>query len=262
VPSNAVPPNAVPPLPPGTSEPSSDPRQRLLVVEDEEHLAMGLKLNLELEGYDVSVAGTAREAGEALLDPRAVDAIVLDVMLPDLDGFELCKRLRESGNYVPVVMLTARNSAEDRVRGLEVGADDYLVKPFDLIELLARVRSMLRRRAWERERRKDTTGRPPSPASVVLGDARIDFESHEVERAGEPIKLTRLELDLLRYFVEHPGKVLSREHLLEEVWKLHGYSTARTVDNFVFRLRRHFEEDPQAPKHFLSIRGAGYKFVP
>lgn len=236
-------------------------RQRLLVVEDEDHLATGLKLNLELEGYDVTVAGTAREAGEALVDGRAVDAIVLDVMLPDLDGFELCKRLRESGNYVPVVMLTARNAAEDRVRGLEVGADDYLVKPFELGELLARVRSMLRRRAWERARQHGATARPSS-TSVVLGDARIDFESHEVERAGEPIKLTRLELDLLRYFLEHPGKVLSREHLLEEVWKLHGYSTARTVDNFVFRLRRHFEKDPTDPRYFVSVRGAGYKFVP
>jgi DNA-binding response OmpR family regulator len=233
--------------------------QRLLVVEDEEHLATGLKLNLELEGYDVEVASTAREAGEALLDPRAYDAIVLDVMLPDLDGFELCRRLRESGNYLPVVMLTARSAAEDRVRGLEVGADDYLVKPFDLNELLARLRSMLRRRAWEAERRR--TG-APSTSAIVLGAAKVDFDSHEVVRNGEPIKLTRLELDLLRYFVEHPGKVLSREHLLEEVWKLHGYSTARTVDNFVFRLRRHFERDPTAPEHFLSVRGAGYKFVP
>jgi two-component system OmpR family response regulator len=239
---------------------SPEIRQRLLVVEDEEHLAMGLKLNLELEGYDVTVAGTAREAGEVLLDARSIDAIVLDVMLPDLDGFELCKRLRESGNYVPVVMLTARNAAEDRVRGLEVGADDYLVKPFELGELLARVRSMLRRRAWERERQRE--GTKPSATAVVLGEARIDFESHEVVRAGEPIKLTRLELDLLRYFIEHPQKVLSREHLLEEVWKLHGYSTARTVDNFVFRLRRHFENDPTEPRYFVSVRGAGYKFVP
>jgi DNA-binding response OmpR family regulator len=241
------------------TESTSADRQRLLVVEDEEHLAPGLKLNLELEGYEVEVASTAREAGEALLDPRAYDAIVLDVMLPDLDGFELCRRLRESGNYLPVVMLTARSAAEDRVRGLEVGADDYLVKPFDLNELLARLRSMLRRRAWEADRRRKGT---PSTTAITLGPARVDFESHEVVRDGAPIKLTRLELDLLRYFVEHPGKVLSREHLLEEVWKLHGYSTARTVDNFVFRLRRHFEEDPQSPRHFLSVRGAGYKFVP
>ncbi len=238
-------------------EPPKD-AQRLLVVEDEEHLAAGLKLNLELDGYAVEVAPTAREALDALRDDRAFDAIVLDVMLPDLDGFELCRRLREAGNYVPVVMLTARSAAEDRVRGLEVGADDYLVKPFDVNELLARLRSMLRRRAWEAERRRVGASSP----ALLLGEARVDFESHEVSRAGEAIKLTRLELDLLRYFTERPGKVLSREHLLEEVWKLHGYSTARTVDNFVSRLRRHFEPDPQRPRHFLSIRGAGYKFVP
>ena len=230
---------------------------RLLVVEDEEHLAAGLKLNLELEGYRVDVATNAREAGEHLLRPAAYDAIVLDVMLPDVDGFALCKKLRRSGNYTPVIMLTARSAAEDRVRGLESGADDYLVKPFELDELLARVRSMMRRRRWERNDEA-----PPRAAAARFGRARVDFESHEVEVAGEFRKLTRLELDLLRYFVEHPGRVLSREELLEQVWKLRNYSSARTVDNFISRLRRHFERDPTRPEHFLSVRGAGYKFVP
>jgi DNA-binding response OmpR family regulator len=229
---------------------------RILVVEDEDHLATGLKLNLELEGYAVELAGTAREAREHLLDPGGFDAIVLDVMLPDVDGFALCAKLRESGNYTPVIMLTARAAAEDRVRGLEAGADDYLVKPFDLNEFLARVRSVLRRRRWDRkdERRAHSV--------VSIGDARIDFDSHEVFVRGEPVKLTRLEFDLLRYFVEHPGKVISRDTLLEEVWKLRNYSTARTVDNFISRLRRHFERDPSDPRHFVSVRGAGYKFVP
>lgn len=230
---------------------------RLLLVEDEEHLAAGLRLNLELDGFEAVVAASGREAAEALLSSRAFDAIVLDVMLPDIDGFTLCERLRASGNYTPVLMLTARNDPEDRVRGLEAGADDYLSKPFELPELLARVRSLLRRRRWDRREEK------AAPGSVVtIGQARIDFESHEVTVRGEPLKLTRLELDLLRYFVEHPGKVVSRQHLLEEVWKLHNYSTARTVDNFVSRLRRHFEPDPQNPTHILSVRGAGYKFVP
>jgi DNA-binding response OmpR family regulator len=233
---------------------------RLLVVDDEEHLAMGLKLNLELEGYEVVVATDGREAERALAEPPGFGAIVLDVMLPDFDGFELCARLRDAGNYTPVVMLTARNTAEDRVRGLEVGADDYLVKPFELDELLARVRSMLRRQRWDRG------GGAPKPDAgghriVRVGESTIDFDSHEVNARGKPVKLTRLELDLVRYFVEHPGVVVSRNTLLEEVWKLRNYSTARTVDNFVSRLRRHFEADVQNPVHFLSVRGAGYKYV-
>lgn len=234
----------------------SEESQRLLVVEDEEHLAAGLKLNLELEGYVVVLAASAREAGEKLLQPEGFDAIVLDVQLPDVDGFTLCKKIRKSGNYTPVIMLTARASAEDRVRGLESGADDYLVKPFELDELLARVRSMLRRRQWER------TSEANGFARTQFGRATIDFDTHEVEVEGESLKLTRLELDLLRYFVQNPGRVLSREELLEQVWKLRNYSTARTVDNFISRLRRHFEADPQKPAHFLSVRGAGYKFVP
>lgn len=231
---------------------------RLLVVEDEEHLAAGLKLNLELEGYEVDVAGTAREAGERLLRPDGYDAIVLDVQLPDISGFELCRKIRRSGNYTPVIMLTARNRAEDRVNGLESGADDYLAKPFELDELLARVRSMLRRRQWERtgESLFTSTGR------FTFGRVNVDFESHEVSVDGEPLKLTRLELDLLRYFVENPGRVLGRDELIEQVWKLRNYSSARTVDNFISRLRRHFEDDPSKPEHFLSVRGTGYKFVP
>lgn len=230
---------------------------RLLVVEDEEHLAAGLKLNLELEGYSVDLAGSAREAGEHLLKRDAYDAIVLDVQLPDVDGFELCRKIRRAGNYTPVIMLTARAAAEDRVHGLEVGADDYLVKPFELDELLARVRSLLRRRQWERH--EEMT---PRSNRVTFGRAVIDFDSHEVAVDGEALKMTRLELDMVRYFVENPGRVISREELLEQVWKLRNYSTARTVDNFISRLRRHFEVDPARPRHFLSVRGAGYKFVP
>ncbi len=236
--------------------------QRLLVVEDEEHLAAGLKLNLELEGYDVDVATSARAASERLVvsaQSAGYDAIVLDVMLPDLDGFELCRRLREAGNFVPVVMLTARSSAEDRVRGLEAGADDYMVKPFSLEELLARVRSMLRSREWEGGRRST-----PSLGTRLFsfGRARVDFETHDVVVDGEPIKLTQLELDLLKYFSENPLRVLSREELMEKVWKLRNYAYTRTVDNFIARLRKHFEEDATDPRHFLSVRGAGYKFVP
>jgi DNA-binding response OmpR family regulator len=231
--------------------------QRILVVEDERHLAAGLKLNLELEGYAVDIAGTGREAGERLLSSAGYDAIVLDVMLPDLDGFQLCRRLRDAGNYLPIIMLTARSAAEDRVRGLEAGADDYMVKPFELDELLARVRSVLRRRRWERG-----ADHPPRDAELAFGRAQVNFDTHEVRVDGELLRLTQLELDLLRHFARNPGRVVSRDELLEEVWKLRNYSATRTVDNFISRLRRHFEENPSEPRHFVSVRGAGYKFVP
>ena len=230
--------------------------QRLLIVEDEDHLAAGLKLNLELEGYSVDVAGNAKEAGQRLLDPSGYDAIVLDVMLPDVNGFELCKKFREAGNFIPVIMLTARSSPDDRVRGLEAGADDYMVKPFELDELLARVRSVLRRQQWEQ-----TSGNQTKATTLAFGDAEINFDTHEVRVGGDPVQLTQLELDLLRYFAENAGRVLSRTELLERVWKLRNYGNTRTVDNFISRLRRRFESDPSSPIHFLSVRGAGYKFV-
>ncbi len=231
-----------------------EPPHRILVVEDEEHLAAGLKLNLELSGYAVDLASTAREAGEKLLQPDRYSVIVLDVMLPDKNGYELCRKIRDSGNYTPVIMLTARSSADDRVEGLESGADDYVVKPFDLDELLARVGSMLRRQAWAQ-------GNGAAPVTAAFGRAQVSFDAHEVTVDGRKVELTRLELDLLRYFVAHPGRVISRAELLEKVWKLRSHSS-RTIDNFISRLRRHFEDDPADPRHFLSIRGAGYKFMP
>jgi two-component system OmpR family response regulator len=230
---------------------------RLLIVEDERHLAAGLKLNFEFEGFEVDTAGTSREAAALLARAEPYAAIVLDVSLPDTDGFTFCRRLRRAGNYTPVIMLTARNLAEDRVEGLESGADDYLTKPFELDELIARVRSLLRRRAWEAARTAPTTA-----TLMRFGAASIDFERHEVQVGEQSLRLTHLELDLLAYFAEHPGRVISREELLEQVWKLRNYPNTRTVDNFVLRLRRHFEPDPANPIYFLSIRGAGYKFVP
>jgi DNA-binding response OmpR family regulator len=165
--------------------------------------------------------------------------------------------LRESGIYTPVLMLTALDSTDDRVRGLEAGADDYLAKPFALIELLARVRSLLRRRDWSGPRA------PTAPGDEVrFGDVHVDFMSHEATKAGVELKLTRLEIELLRYFVNNPGRVITREDLQRHVWQLDNYPRTRMVDNFIMRLRRHFEDDPAEPKHFLSVRGAGYKFVP
>ena len=237
---------------------AKNPR-RLLVVEDEGHLAAGLKLNFTLEGFAVDVAATAREAGQYLVRPHAYAAIVLDIMLPDLDGFQLCEQLREAGNFTPVIMLTARGAPEDRVRGLEAGADDYLVKPFDLSELLARIRSLLRRRTWETA---GSAGTDPATTHLAFGRARVDFASHRVLVDDRPVKLTRLELDLLRYFASHPDRVLGRDELLEKVWQLRDYGNTRTVDNFVLRLRKHFEPDPSVPVHFLSVRGSGYRFCP
>jgi len=231
-------------------------KPRLLVVEDEEHLAKGLKLNFELEGFDVTVAPTARDAGLALMN-GTFGTILLDVQLPDINGFEFCQRLRESGNYTPVIMLTVKASAEDRVRGLEVGADDYVPKPFDFAELLARVRSQLRRTTWQQS---VTSGKPSS--KLVLGKAHIDFETHKVTVDGEEVALTKLELDLLHYFMTNAGRVLSRKELLEQVWKLRNYPNTRTVDNFIVRLRRHFEPNPSSPRYFVSVRGAGYRFDP
>ncbi|RMG93596.1 MAG: DNA-binding response regulator [Deltaproteobacteria bacterium] len=236
----------------------ADAKPKVLVVEDEPHLSSALKLNLELEGYDVRTAATGREAAAAFLEGVHFDVVVLDVMLPDVDGFELCRKMRDAGHRAPVLMLTARGATKDRVAGLEAGADDYLTKPFELAELLARIRSLLRRRKWLEDDEPTATD-----GSVArFGQAVVDFDRHEATVRGEPVHLTKLELDLLRYFVSHPHRVLSRDELLENVWKIRHASSPRMVDNFVMRLRRHFEDDPTRPRFFVSVRGAGYKFVP
>lgn len=229
---------------------------RLLIVEDEDHLAAGLKLNFELDGYEVDVVGSAREAGSFLLAKDRYQAIILDVMLPDASGIELCRKLRDAGNFVPVLMLTALNNTEDRVKGLEAGADDYLPKPFELDELLARVRSMLRRQTWQRPESDNGTH-----DTLRLGKATIDFSAHEVRGLQTEVRLTQLEFDLLRYFAKNPGRTLSRQELQSEVWQLDNYPNTRMVDNFIVRLRRHFEPEPRDPRYFISVRGFGYKFV-
>ena len=230
---------------------------RLLVVEDDRNLATGLKLNFELEGYTVDLVQTVRDAGAHLLESGKYAAIILDVMLPDNDegGFVLCRKLRDAGDFTPVLMLTAHGRTADRVRGLEAGADDYLVKPFELDELLARVRSMLRRRNWEQQVDEPTE-------RLRIGACEIDFATRVTQREGEEIKLTALEYDLLRYFADNPERVLSRQELQEKVWKLDNYPNSRMVDNFILRLRKHLEPDPKSPRYFVAVRGAGYKFVP
>lgn len=230
---------------------------RILLVEDEPHIAMGLKLNLELDGYQVTVAQTAREAGFHLLDPDGFGLIILDVMLPDIDGLTFCQRLRDAGNTTPVLMLTANDRPEDRVAGLEAGADDYLGKPFDLDELRARVASLLRRQRWAL--------RVPAieqQSALHFGKVIVDFDAYAITVDGRPAKLTQLEFDLLRYFCQHAGRVVSRQELLEHVWRLSNHPNTRVVDNFIVRLRRQIEPDPRKPAHLLSVRGAGYKFMP
>ena len=228
---------------------------RLLVVEDEAHLATGIKFNLEIEGYEVEVIGDGAEALARLLRPPAFDLVILDVMLPGLDGFEIVERLRESGNYVATLMLTAKSLPEDVVQGLEAGADDYLPKPFDLTVLLARVKGLLRRRDWAR-------GPGDGPERAAIGDAEVDFPGFEVRRGGQVQKLTLLEAMLLKLLVQKAGRVVTKAEILEKVWNLSPDTQTRAVDNFVMRLRRYLEQDPREPKHLLTVRGAGYRLEP
>jgi two-component system alkaline phosphatase synthesis response regulator PhoP len=231
----------------------------ILVVEDEEHLAFGIKYNLESEGYAVSTAGDGQAALE-LLEAGAppVDLVVLDLMLPGMSGYAVCEAIRARGSDVPVVMLTARTLVEDRIRGFDAGTDVYLQKPFDLDELMSIVRNLLVRRG-----RGDRTATEAAPKANVykFGSAEVNFSSWEVSSRGQPVRLTNLEMKLLRYLVDHEGSVVSREELLKNVWGLTRAPATRTIDTFILNLRKYFEADPSKPVHFLSVRGTGYRFV-
>jgi len=231
---------------------------RVLIVEDEEHLAAGLRFNLEAEGYDAVVAGSGEAAIETLLSANGFDLVVLDVMLPGIDGFEVVKRLRAAGNYMPVLMLTARGQAKDVLRGLSAGADDYLPKPFDLEILVARIQGLLRRKEWARK--QESEGQAEA-AEYVFGDNRLDFERQLIGRNGAEQPLTLMEVNLLRHFIRNEGNNVSRKALLEEVWGVREDTDTRAIDNFVVRLRRYIEDDPAKPKHLLTVRGVGYRFV-
>lgn len=232
---------------------------RLLVVEDEPHLAMGLRFNLEADGHEVEVMPDGEQALARLDDAGAphVDAVILDVMLPGRDGFEVTRTLRASGNFVPILMLTARGRSEDVLAGLDAGVDDYLPKPFDLAILLARVRSLLRRTTWQ------VSPRPATPAAQVFTFAgnTLDLESLELRVGTLPYHLTAMEADLLHYLLKNAGKVVSRKAILEDVWNLHEETDTRAIDNFIVRLRRFLNEDPASPRHVLTVRGIGYKFI-
>ena len=224
----------------------------ILVVDDDNRIRELIKEYLSENNYIVSTAENALEANEKLSHFQ-FDLLVLDVMMPGKTGFDLTKEIKKYSD-LPIILLTAKGEVENRIKGLEIGADDYLPKPFELQELLARVRSQLRRQDWSNRTQERT-----NPA-LTFGDAEVNFETHEATFDGHPVSLTRLEIDLLRYFADHPGRVLSREELLREVWGLSGEVRSRTVDNFVLRLRKLFEHDPANPRHILSVRGAGYVF--
>jgi two-component system alkaline phosphatase synthesis response regulator PhoP len=228
--------------------------ERLLVVEDEAHLAEVIADNLVLEGYAVEVVGDGKQALErARAEPPAL--IVLDVMLPGLDGFAVCERLRAAGSEVPVLFLTARNENDDRVRGLELGGDDYLGKPFDLRELILRVRAILKRAQWLRE---------PSRAGerLVLGEAAVDFKAFTARVGGRETRLSTKETLILKVLAERAGEVVSRAEILDRVWGYDAFPTTRTIDNFIVRLRRILEPDPGAPRYLHTIRGTGYRLTP
>src|SRR5436190_24055381 len=238
---------------------------RVLIVEDEQHLADGLRFNLEAEGYQVQVA----ETGEAALDlvitePSLVDVVVLDVMLPGKDGFTVMSEMRRAGQFVPTLMLTARGHPEDVLRGFAAGADDYLTKPFDLAILIARIRGLLRRREWLTAslNTTNTTPAPPPPQDLfTFGDKSVDFDVLELRVRDQTFPLTLMEGNVLRYLIQHEGKPVSRKKMLEEVWNLHEDTDTRAIDNFIVRLRRYIEDDPVKPRHVLTVRGVGYRFV-
>jgi DNA-binding response OmpR family regulator len=233
---------------------------RIVLVEDEEHLAAGIRFNLELDGYEVETIGDGLRAVERLApgedEPAVppVDLVLLDVMLPGLDGFQIVERMRSAGNYAPVLMLTAKGLPEDVVHGLEAGADDYLPKPFDLPVLLARVRGLIRRRDWAR-------GSSDGPDAARVGDVQVDFTRFELQRAGNTVRLTLLEAMLLKLLVQKRGQVVSKAEILEKVWNLSPDTETRAVDNFVMRLRRYIEEDAAGPKLLQTVRGVGYRLT-
>ena len=234
---------------------------RILVVEDEPHIADGMRFNLEAEGHEVTVTGDGEQALALLVDDqKPMDVVILDVMLPGKDGFETAAELRAAGQYVPILMLTARGRADDVLRGFEAGADDYLPKPFELAILLARVNGLLRRRRWNE---RDTPPAEDAASDCYTFAGRVlDFAAMEVRAQGRSFRLTQMESELLRYLVQHPGQAVSRGAILENVWDLHGSTDTRAIDNFVVRLRRYIEDKPSSPRFLLTVRGVGYRFVP
>ena len=238
----------------------------ILIVEDEPHIADGLRFNLEAEGHQAEIALDGESALSIILgERRHVDVIILDVMLPGKDGFTVASELRAAGHYVPILMLTARGSAEDVLRGFGAGADDYLPKPFELNILLARVNGLLRRRRWDEQDPAARDAAAPNAAATdmyAFAGRTLDFAAMQVRAADKSYRLTVMECDLLRYLVKNAGQAVSRRAILQEVWGLPEGVDTRAIDNFIVRLRRYIEDRPAAPKFLQTVRGVGYRFVP
>ncbi|HEY5163614.1 MAG TPA: response regulator transcription factor [Terriglobales bacterium] len=236
----------------------------ILVVEDEPHLAQGLRYNLEAEGHSVELTESGEDALDRLLkEKREFDAVILDVMLPGKDGFTVARELRDAQHFVPLLMLTARGRPEDVLKGFEAGADDYLPKPFNLDILLARIRSLLRRKDWLRGPNSNAPAKASAEPDVyTFGEVAVDFGKLEIRARGQTFQLTLMEGDLLRYLIQNSGRPVARKAMLENVWNLHEDTETRAIDNFIVRLRRYIEKDPSQPRHLITVRGLGYQFVP
>lgn len=243
---------------------------RVLIVEDEAHIATGLQFNLQAEGHSASIAGDGETALDLLLARHEdFDALVLDIMLPGKNGFEVANQLRAARNFIPILMLTARARPEDVLKGFASGADDYVAKPFELPIFLARLQGLLRRREWMQAPAHPHTppaaGKSADNSSEEFGTfsfhgRTIDFGNLELRNDGGTTHLTVMEAELLRYLIRHRGQVVSRKSILEEVWDLREDTDTRAIDNFIVRLRRYIEDDPERPQHLLTVRGVGYRF--
>ncbi len=228
--------------------------KRILVVEDEEHIAEGLTINLEAEGYEVAVAGDGNTALKMYGDGQ-FDLIILDIMIPGKDGLEVCRDIRKGGGRIPILFLTARDRQSDRVEGFLSGGDDYLTKPFDLQELLLRVAAIFRRQVWYSTVEKDES-------RYIFDDNWVDFRTYQAVGPHGETELSQKECMTMKYLSEHENEVVTRDMILDAVWGYHVYPSTRTIDNFILRLRKIFEPDPANPRYILTMRGAGYKFVP
>ena len=239
---------------------------RVLVVEDEHHLAEGLRFNLEAEGYQTKVVETGEDALKQLLggSSRPFDVMVLDVMLPGKDGFRVMSELREAGQFIPTLMLTARDNPDDVLKGFATGADDYLTKPFELAILIARINGLLRRREWLQAPSGPLAREAPREDLYRFGahdEKAVDFGLLELSVRDQVFRLTLMEGNVLRYLIQHEGKPVSRRAMIQEVWGLQENTDTRPIDNFIVRLRRYIEDDPTEPRHLVTVRGVGYRFV-
>jgi DNA-binding response OmpR family regulator len=227
------------------------PKKSILVVEDEPHIVLGLRDALEFEGFRVLSTGKGKE-GITLAKSENPDAVILDLMLPDKNGYAVCEEIRRSNPFVPIIMLTARSQETDKIRGLDAGADDYVTKPFSVNELIARMRAIFRR----------TSRAPTAPEILEIGGTQVSFAAHTMVARGETFQLSFYEVELLRLLAERTGQPVSRDEILQKIWGLESLPTNRTVDNFIVKLRKKLEASPDKPKHILTVYGFGYKLAP